>query len=445
MSCGSREAQIDRGSRSIVLISVDTLRADHLGSYGYARPTSPNLDRFASEDAVLFEQVFTSGGGTLPSHVSLFTGLPSLVHGVTAENRRAVDPNHTTLAEALSASGYETAAFTGGAFVKAKYGLDQGFDLFDDEGGDFEIILPKAISWLDENRDNTFFLFLHTYDVHSDAKRLPYDAPEGFNATFTSSYQGDFDGCALDECSSKLLLKLNDLVLSGDQDSSIIGEAELEFIVGLYDGGIAYVDSKLKLLFDHLRQLGLYDDAIIVVTSDHGEEFLEHRLFLHVQSYEELTRIPLLLKLPDQQFGGRRIQGLTSIVDIAPTLLDLVGLQPKTLPSGRSLVPRIVGTADGRRDVLVYGGLERLRTGQWSLYVIEGRPVQLFDLKSDPTESENVLHKHPREAARLLRIFQDRRSSQLALRDRLGSAEASAEVQISPEELERLEALGYVD
>jgi arylsulfatase A-like enzyme len=205
-ACHAREAAPNCRDCNVILISIDTLRANHLHAYGYARETSPFIDRLAGE-SMLFEQVVDTGGGTLPVHASMFSSLPPTEHGVWAESGRSLDADRVTLAELLQAAGYETRAYTGGGFVRAVFGLAQGFSTFDDAGGNFAVELPKLDHWLrvERSKDKKFFLFLHTYDVHSAEKGLPYDPPAAFRDAFTGDRRGAFDGCRWQLCASEML------------------------------------------------------------------------------------------------------------------------------------------------------------------------------------------------------------------------------------------------
>lgn len=441
----ARERTVPEGP-NVLLISIDTLRAGHLGCYGYDRPTSPGLDRFAAQDAILFEDVVNTGGGTLPVHMSMFTSLPPTVHGVWSDDGGGVlPPERVTLAEQLHDAGYATAAFTGGGYTMAKFGFGQGFDSYDDAGGDFLEIMPKAYRWLEQDHARPFFLFLHTYDVHSDWRRLPYDAPEDFNERFTAGYTGTFDGCRFDTCASDLLVLLNHKIQAGEVDPrTVLSPEDKDYMIGLYDGGIAYVDRELQRLFEHLRELDLYDDTIILVTSDHGEEFLEHNLFLHHQNFEEVARVPLLLKLSGGRGGGRRVQGLVTTLEVMPTILDLLDIQPNPEVRGKSLLPLIGGSWQGREVAYMAGGLEKLRGRRWSIIFGQDRPVRLYDLAADPAEQVDRLAEEPELVASLVERYRAIRTVQLQAHAILAAGRESPRAQLSPEDVEHLRALGYL-
>lgn len=422
---------------NVLLISIDTLRADHLHVYGYDRDTSPNIDRFARE-AVLFEQNINTGGGTLPVHASMFTSLPPTAHGVWADNGRVLASERVTLAEQLHAAGYQTRGYTGGGFVRAKFGLGQGFDYFYDEGGDFKLELPLLNEWLVPHHGPKFFLFLHTYDVHSGFDKLPYDHGKPFNDRFTAGLDGLFDGCRNGVCASELLSAVNRGAAGGAFTAT-----QIEYMKGLYDGGIAYVDAQLAFLFEELKSLGLWDKTLIVLTADHGEEFAEHGLFLHDENYDEIARVPLLIRFPHGVYGGRRISELVSTLEIMPTILDVLGIPPAPEVEGRSLMPLIAGGREGRPWVYMAGALEKLRTPSWSLFASDTGPARLYDLRRDPGERVDVLRAHPDTAAALYgHYLAARRHDRRAWRELLMKGPDPL-VHLSQSDRARLSALGY--
>ena len=435
---------------NVLLISIDTLRADHLQVYGYDRATSPNIDRFARQ-AVLFEQTINTGGGTLPVHASMFTSLPPAVHGVWADSGRVLDSRRVTLAEQLQAAGFQTGAFTGGGYVSASFGLAKGFDDFDESGGGLRIELPKVYDWLDDLQGQRFFLFLHTYDVHSGFDKLPYDHGDAWNRLFTSarftSTKARFDGCRAGRCASELLAAVNrDVEALKLRPGGAFSPEEVEYMRGLYDGGIAYADAELGRLFDRLQARGLWDKTLIVLTADHGEEFAEHGLFLHEQNHEEVARVPLLVRFPHGRFGGRRISEMVSTLEIMPTVLGVLGIAANPAAMGRSMVPLLAGEhgAAGLPWVYMAGALEKLRTPDWTLFVNESGPVQLFDLRRDPHETANVLAAHPETVAALYAAYQGERRRDVRAWRNLPQADPDARAHLASGDRARLRALGYL-
>ncbi len=426
----------------IIVISLDTLRADHVGAYGYERDTTPHLDRFA-DDAVLFENAFTAGGGTLPAHMTLLTGLPPDLHGVTAQSGTVLEARRVTLAEALRKAGYRTAGFTGAGYVRARWGFNQGFDAFDDAGRGFEQILPKALAWLDAQDARPPFLFLHTLDIHSDWDQLPYDAPAPYRDRFVaSSYSGSFTGCRKELCASKLLAGLNQESRKGDVDlKTYFTPEEIRYITDLYDGGVAYTDARFGQLIAALRERGLYDDAIIAIVSDHGEEFLDHGMMLHEQVYDEIVRVPVLVKLPTGQSGGSRVTGLVAMMDVMPTILEASNTPSPPGMVGESLIPLIDRRRAGRPLVHIYGIPEKLRTPKWSLIHPADGQNELYDLKRDPGETKNIAATRGEVVQTLTK-----RLESIKLAQSLAGTKPSKKtaVELTPEVVEQLKALGYL-
>ena len=424
----------------IILISLDTLRADHVGSYGYARNTTPHLDRFA-KDAVSFQNAFTSGGGTLPAHMTLLTSLSPAVHGVTAASGTVLGDGHETLAEVLRKTGYRTAAFTGAGYVRGHWGFDQGFDTFDDAGRGFEQILPKAITWLDEPSEQPPFLFLHTLDIHSDWDELPYDPPAPYRDRFVAEAPETFDGCREERCASTLLAWLNQRARKGAVDlTAYFTPEEVRYVTALYDGGVAYTDARFGELLAELMERDLYDDAIIAVVSDHGEEFLEHGLMLHEQSYDEIVRVPILVKLPGGRRGGTRVSGLVGMMDVMPTILEAAEIERPSGSTGASLLPLIEGRAPGRDLIYIYGEPAKVRTAQWSLLLHANGTRELYDLKRDPGEQQNIAETHPEVVAGLTKRLAATTADQAAR----SAAQPSKDVELSEDVVRQLKALGYL-
>jgi arylsulfatase A-like enzyme len=427
-------------AHNVILISIDTLRADHLGAYGYHRRTSPQLDAFARE-GIVFERMVNTGGGTLPVHVSMLTSLPPLVHDVWTHNRRRLDEERVTLAELLRARGYRTAAFVDGGWMSAKFGFDQGFETYDDRGGGFAAILPKVRAWLEEHRSERFFLFVHTYDVHSAYRKLPYDPPAPYKRLYARDYTGTFTGCRVDLCASKLLERINQQLQAGELSPDAVFEPEdLEYIIALYDGGIRYVDDELGRFFDFLRKLDLWEESLLIVTSDHGEEFLEHDRLLHDQAYEETARVPFLMKLPGPGLRGRRVETLVSTLDVMPTVLDVVGIPGSSEIHGTSLLSFARGEAREDARVFIAAEKPKLRTPRWSFLLRLDRAHELYDLDADPGERTNVTSQHPELGRRFADELEKTRAAQQQLRIALTNR-----AELTPEELEALKALGYLN
>jgi len=439
------EAESGHADYNIVLVSIDTLRADHLSLYGYERETSPNLDSLAG-DAVVFDSMLNSGGFTLPVHMSMMTSLPPLVHNVLPSNNRVLESERITLAEQLQEVGIRTAGFTDGGYVIDRYGFGQGFDVFDDAGGRLETILPKAMTWLDENREDQFFLFLHTYDVHFQFGQHAYDCPGDYPQRYTADYSGDFTGCIDGKCASELMVWLYEQLLHDPafELEQYLDADDLAYVMARYDGCINYVDDMVARLVDRLRELGVYDRTMIIITSDHGEEFMDHGLLGHGNApYEVMVHVPLLIKFPESAYAGRRVGGLATTIDLMPTVLDVLEITPNDEVEGFSLLPLVAEDTPGRESAhLIFNAM---RTERWK-YLEWGGETFLFDLAQDPGEAVNLTAAHPGMARKLAKEARRRRKGEQARFEDFvaGLQEQTPGPQRTEEEIRILRALGYV-
>lgn len=351
-----------RPNRNVILISIDTLRADHLGTYGYRRDTSPFFDGLA-EQGVLFERAISQIPGTLPSHMSIFTGLYPVEHGVYPPDS-TLSPAIETLPEAFRRAGYRTGGFTAGGFMDGRYGFARGFEAFDDTipdtDKDAEHVFGNGLKFLRGLEEGErFFLFLHTYQVHD-----PYVPPRGYENRFWSGPPppGTFPSTGPN------LLDVN-------LGTRAITPEVVRHFEALYDSEIRATDDSLRRLFAGLRDLGLLENTWIVITSDHGEEFFEHGMMAHEQIYDECLHVPLLILPPEKgRPAPRRVRDLVESVDIAPTLHELAGLAPRTPPSGESLVPQMRGAPKQRQEATAEAFMIPART------IYRGTRDQLFQL-----------------------------------------------------------------
>jgi len=316
-------------SLNVVLVSLDTLRADHLGCYGYGRPTSPALDALAAA-AVRFASVTAPAPWTLPSHATLLTGLYPHRHGVKNYGTR-LDDVTPTLASILAAKGYRTGAIVNHHFLGPNFGLMRGFaeadyvsEWSDDDPATrrlidrSDLITDKAIAWL-ARAEPPFFLFLHYFDLHSDYAPRPE-----YRAMFAGDYAGAIDG------STEQLLAIR-------ANGTRLDPADRDHLVALYDAEIRQLDDQLARLFRALDARGLSDRTLLVVTSDHGEEFMEHGSVLHGRTmYQEVIAVPLLVRGPGIPRGVRVAQNV-SLADLAPTILDVLGVAAPLGIDGRSV------------------------------------------------------------------------------------------------------------
>lgn len=386
---------VPRATRGYILISLDTLRADHLGCYGYSRPTSPFLDSLARR-ATLFEEAYAQFPSTLVSHMSMLTGLHPREHGVLPPSS-VLSPKVEILPEVFQRNGFRTGGFTEGGFVSGRYGFRRGFDVFVSRERthkrQLENTFGRGVRFLENLKPGArFFLFLHTYAVHA-----PYDAPPRYREPF---WPGPPPPGAIPPTGPELTRQ------------NLMGEPlprpVVDWLVALYDAGIRQTDEVLQRFFADLDRLGLADDVTVVITSDHGEEFLDHGLFNHTQLYRETMHVPLLVVHPDQRSAVRH-EGIVQLVDLPPTLYELARLQPSGRPSGVSLA-RLLGRP---LEPLPGTAWTEAQNGERAVYRGERRSQEsllLFDPPADAWLPRRVAFDSPRELRELpVRSFEEPR------------------------------------
>lgn len=416
---------------NILLISIDALRADHLGFDGYDRATSPELDRLAAR-GIRFSQAFVNTHGTPPSHATLLSSLYQETHqvGVSADrdsHQSLVLPDGLPLVhEILRDAGWFTVAVTGGGYMAPDFGFDRGFEVFQTPGGRVARgagTLVEVLSNRDSD-DRPVFAFFHTYQVHS-----PYKPPPRFRALY-----GDFPSSI--EATSEALLEIQ-----GRADE-VLTETDFDFLESQYDGEIRYTDEVLGEMLASLDEIGFLDHTVVIITSDHGEEFGEHGGVLHGGTlFDELLRVPLVIAGPGVPLG-RVDPALVTLVDVAPTILSLAGLPVPSQMEGRNLLAEHSGEPwAGQRVFAQYGDrLYCVRTPRWKLIHRPGGVDALFDLRRDPGERRNLATLHPEMGAELRAEIETWRAARLRL-----DPETPRPEQLSPEKIEELRALGYVD
>ena len=401
---GRAPGDIDRiaARPPIVLVTIDTLRADRLGSYGSTRGLTPSLDAFARE-AARFTAAVSQVPLTLPSHATILTGLHPAHHGVRTNDGFRLAPAVPTLAESLKAAGYRTAAFIGGYPLRGSSGLSRGFDRYDDDflaapdatERSADAVIQSASAWIDAHRAEPFFTWIHLFDPHS-----PYTPPAPFAAAHRDAP---------------------------------------------YDGEVAYTDAALGRFLDRLRGLHLFQPAAIVIVADHGESLGDHGERTHgTFLYDATIRVPLLIKLPGRTAAaGRTVDAPVETADLAPTVAALAGAA-LARSDGLSLLP-LVGGAAGDPDrpayaesyyqnvLLGWSPLRAVRTARWKL--IEAPRSELYDLERDPQELQNRLGDRTALAAGLQRAL-------IALEARGGSPH-DARAAAAGDAAERLRSLGY--
>lgn len=392
---------------NVILISIDTCRADYLSCYGYPKKTTPNIDAVADQ-AVLFENVISPVPLTLPAHCSMLTGTIPPHHAVHDNYDYWLDGSSITLAEILRDNAFATAAFVSAFVLDSQFALNQGFDTyydhFEQQADQFQANERRAdqttrlaLDWLENQKRENFFLFLHYYDPHTD-----YDPPEPFASKFADN---------------------------------------------LYAGEIAYTDHYIGKLLQKLKLLDIFDSSLIIITSDHGEMLAEHGEDEHGYFiYQSALKVPLIFKLPGQH-TPQRIKDIAGLVDIVPTVCGLLGIAPPTPLHGRDLLPRLqnTGVASEERHIYAeslyptkYGGNSLLGlVGRRYKYIQTTRP-ELYDLQLDTAESENLIESRPHLAAELRQRLRQR------LEQNVRKLKSGAKFAPDDETIKRLESLGYV-
>ncbi len=393
---------------NIVLILIDTLRADHLGCYGYAKPTSPAIDGLAA-DGVVFERCFAPGIPTTPAHTTLYTGRHPIAHNIVTHGGGAdIDRKMPVLPEMLQGAGMTTCAVDN--LFDIKPWLARGYEYYVNPSHrhrmrlmvSCEEINSRALPWIREHRAEPFFLFLHYWEPHT-----PYMPPR--------RYRTFYDGADAFAPSIKTLEPMRDTPfwgLFGDTWFAKLGPVtDPEYIVSLYDGEIRHVDDGVSAVLEALDQEGLRDDTLVILTSDHGEVMVRNGIFFdHHGLYEENIRVPLVMRWPKRLAGGARVDPLVTHLDLAPTVLDAAGAKAGAEMEGGSLLRLLDGAPDGlpREEVVccecTWQAKWALRTPTHKLILARepdqyGNPErELYDLVADPGETREVADEMPQIA-----------------------------------------------
>jgi len=391
---------------NVLLISMDTTRADRLGCYGYDKNTTPNIDSFAKE-AVLFKSVVAPIPFTFPSHLSMMTGTIPPYHGVHDNDGRTIKDSHLTLAEVLKDNGYKTAAIIASFALNVQFGLDQGFDSYSDfkdhSEGKVNFINGRRASdtarltnkWLQENKDDKFFLFTHYYDPH-----YPYNPPEGFIEPFKDSP---------------------------------------------YDGEIASVDHAIGQVIEKLKELGLYDNTMIIITSDHGEMLGQHEEGGHgYYIYEGAVKVPLIVKVPGSK-KSRRIDETVGLIDIFPTVCSYLGIDVPDFIQGVDLSLYFKGQSISEHRYQYTESLTATKFGGNSLLGVVGDQYkyiqttrsELYNFVKDPGEQNNLIADDAKRA----RLMQ---GNLKIILDSCAEFGAISKAEVDLEVIKKLESLGYI-
>jgi arylsulfatase A-like enzyme len=437
------------GARNVVLITVDTLRADHLGCYGYARRTSPNIDALCAK-AWVFEQAYAITPRTGPSVASLHQGF------FPGERRVwSIPKSALTLAERLAGRGYRTVAALDNANLSTEFGYAQGFQTYretwkekSDEIAQTGMITETALASLDgfAKSGEPFFIWLHYVNPHT-----PYTPP--------AEYAAPFVGDEIFQQETRVLRVSNGFLNAIRKDTYIEGERRVAAYIAAYDGEVAFADSHVGKVIDRLRSLPIARDTLVVVSADHGEALGEDRVFFKhgPPLTEPHIRVPLIFYREGALAEPRRIDTPVTLIDVAPTIRDALHVsamdgaeQAERSPlAGRSVLPLMQGKTAERDPHVFFSSRDywAVRQGNQKLIVqirekaeVRGDRIQLYDLKADPDESKNLFETDRASADRLMRVLRQR----MTLQEDLADEDEEQYKQLSEEALKNLRALGYI-
>jgi arylsulfatase A-like enzyme len=450
----ARDPKAPQGPPNILFILVDTLRADHLGCYGYGRDTSPALDRLAAEGA-LFRHCVAASSWTMPSVMTIFTSLHPSQHGVT-DSGRCLPEGVTTLAAELQKAGYQTVGFTTNPMVHSKFGYGQGFEFFDDftlllttdldlfQGGEEQMgasgcvtspmVNRFAIDWLQKRRNpgKPFFLFLLYFDPHGD-----YVPPPPYDTLFNPGYTGKEQGRDIHRRAP----------------GADIPEEARRQIVALYDGEIRHTDAHIGKVLAALDDQGLRSNTMVVVVADHGEELWDHGGMIHGHTlYEELVHVPCIIRWPGVVPPGSTVESQVAHLDLMPTLLGAIGAPAPSQCMGRSFLPLLRDPAASFAPAVAF--MENSCGGKHNQKAVRAGPAKIiqdllagttlcFDLLSDPGE-RSPLPTPPPDSFVALGQRMAEWLAQMQVAQEAVSRRDTPRPQLDQNHLNRLKALGYM-
>lgn len=414
-------AAAEQPKLNVIMIDICSARADHFGAYGYSKPVTPGFDELARE-SVLFEHALAQSSWCLPNYASLFTGHVPEVHGQYVNAAGGMAEFEVPLAQRMKRAGYRTAAFSGGVYFLKVWGLDRGFDAYENLfstssalPASFSQLMPKAMDWIGREKGKPFFLYTAVDDLHA-----PYQSED------PELYDRGYEGVAHDSDTLNVRffrayngepLDFSD-PLKGKLDLFRKDARHLAHLTAHYDAALNSVDRKVDEFIRRIKEAGLWENTVVILTADHGELLGEHGLLGHTESlYEPVTRVPLLVHYPGLgSAGGKRIKDLVERIDLTPTVLDIGGasyadgeLQGRSLLGllrGRNISPRTYAYASSKRNMASRSDLdidERVvRDRRWKLhwYSYKGG-YELYDMDNDPMELHDVSAKYPGEVNRL--------------------------------------------
>lgn len=438
-------------TKNVILISLDSLRRDYIGVYNGKKDFTPNIDKLA-DDSVVFENAYSQAPWTIPSHLSILSGSNPNSHGANSFSDK-VPSFAKTLPQLLREKGFLTFAYTGGGLLSANFGFSKGFNQYKEWDGSelpdsSKPIFERADKFILSNKGKDFFLFLHTYQFHE-----PIDSPEEIKKIVLKGSKTLWEGVSISK-----------LIGGGKGTYKPLKEEEIESIKILLKAEIRTIDEHLiKPLIDKLKIEGIYDQTMIIITSDHGDEIYDHGGWQHSHTlYNELIRVPLIIKFPYQKFKGKRVSKNVRLIDIAPTVLDVLGFDSSEFKmDGKTLISVMKGKEKEERKCfseiyydpekphilqrisLVYGNYKLIVNQiipEWKKFFDYPPPPQypfeLYNLRNDPHEKNNLYREDSKIAKEMLEMIKEYKKK----------TPPKVEKGIIDEELKsKLKALGYIE
>jgi arylsulfatase A-like enzyme len=437
-------------ARNVVVLTIDTLRASKLRPYNQrSRVQTPALNAFA-EEATLFEHAQAPENWTKPSVASILTSLTPMTHGTKAD-ASSLPEAALMVSEVYEDAGFSTATFLANGYVSDRFGFDQGWDHYtnyirENRNSGADNVFAEAAEWIEEHEDERFFVYIQTIDPH-----VVYDPPDELLRLYDENPEA-YTGQVSNRMTAQLLEDAK-----RNPPRVVFTEADQQRLKDLHDGEITFHDRYFGPFIDKLKELGLYEDMIFVVTSDHGEEFNDHGSWGHGHSiYQELLHVPLLVRWPATEAAGRRVPQVVSTMDIAPTVLEASGVDVPEVFEGRSLLPYVRGAIPNRPALAFSDFMDDRRVvvaGRWKLVLRGNLRWTMFDLEADPGEEHELEFGDQRRIAlRYLRIIlgqylgaQDRRDWLHSSGGEPSRVLPQADSQIDAELCRQLREIGYID
>lgn len=435
-----QKAKVSDNRPNVIFLVIDALRADHLGCYGYARPTSPNIDALAKE-GVVFTNCFAQSTHTKPSIASLFTSMYPSQHNVIRGNRQDADGNVyspvlsaslKTMAEYMQEAGYNTVGLLEQGQLRAYMGFAQGFYFYDSFMVLAKLLNREFYRWLPKNKHRKFFAYLHYQDVHA-----PYTPKPQYAELFGAESDVPTHGAAWQDAKDDWRQFQIDF-MEGNLE---ISQSDIDQLIRLYDAEIRAIDDQLGTLFQKLKEEGVYDNSLIIITSDHGDAFLEHNLLDHGNSlYDEVLRIPLIMRFPGGEHQGV-VDSPVQMIDLLPTLLDYLNIDHNGTLMGHSVLGHLEGS-EKPEPYPIYselGDMVALRKGDYKLiYDMANERVELYNVAEDPSEQVDL-------SAQWADLVASLKAEVAQLAEYIAATRPEAEdIQVDPKTVENLKSLGYI-